>query len=293
MEYFQYIMYNKYIPNNGIIFMEVFSMLLSLLSSTAWEMIPPKPYGAFHLLFFFGGMIIVTAVAWLLRNTNERQNKIVLWTAGGLLLIFEVYKQLFYTYVIGGGEYQWWIFPFQLCSVPMYLCIIAPFLKEGKVKDSMYDFMLAFNMMGGFISFLEPSGLIHEYWTLTLHAFVWHLILVFVGLYLGFSKRAGKRVGDYRNAVRMFFVLCVIAFAINLIFWQPSAGTIKMFYIGPAISPIIVFKTIATKYGWYVNTPIYMFALCLGAFIFYFPFAKVNSIKQKNTNSEDKITYTM
>ncbi len=261
-------------------------MLVNLLRDTAWQMVPPKPYGAFHLIFFLGGIVIVTAAAWLLRNTNERQNKIVLWTVGGLLVAFEVYKQFFYTYVIGGGAYQWWIFPFQLCSVPMYLCIIVPFLKEREVKHSMYEFMLAFNMMGGFIAFLEPSGLVHEYWTLTIHAFVWHLMLVFVGLYLGFSKRAGRRISDYKKAVSVFLILCALAFAINLVFWQASSGTIKMFYIGPAISPILVFKSIATKYGWYVNTPIYVFALCLGAFIFYLPFAAVNKKK-------DKINFTI
>ena len=33
-----------------------------------------------------------------------------------------------------------------------------------------------------------------------------------------------------------------------------------------------VFKDIAEKYGWYVNTPIYMALMTLGAFIFYAPF---------------------
>lgn len=256
-------------------------MLTNILIRTAWTMVPPQPYGAFHLIFFLVGLLVVTAAAWQLRNANEKQNKIILWTFGGILLVFEIYKQLFYTYVIGGGAYQWWIFPFQLCSVPMYLCIIAPFLKDGKLKNSLYDFMLAFNMMGGFVAFLEPSGLIHEYWTLTIHAFTWHLMILFIGLYLGFSKRAGRRLSDYKKAVYIFIVLCVIAFAINLIFWKAASGDINMFYVGPRISPIIVFKSIATQYGWYVNTPLYMCALCLGAFIFYLPFAVLNMKKEK------------
>ena len=47
-----------------------------------------------------------------------------------------------------------------------------------------------------------------------------------------------------------------MAFIINLIFWIPSDGDIKMFYVGPAISPLAVFEQIATTCGWYVNTPI-------------------------------------
>lgn len=44
----------------------------------------------------------------------------------GLFLMFcEGYKLLFYYYVIGHGSFQWWVFPFQLCSIPMYLCVAA------------------------------------------------------------------------------------------------------------------------------------------------------------------------
>lgn len=44
----------------------------------------------------------------------------------GLFLMFcEGYKLLFYYYVIGHGSFQWWVFPFLLCSIPMYLCVAA------------------------------------------------------------------------------------------------------------------------------------------------------------------------
>lgn len=251
--------------------------MINFLQWTAWSMEKPKAYGSFHLLFFLIGLTVLTGLAFLLRNSNERQNKIVLLSVGIFLALSELYKQLFYTFVIGGGEYQWWIFPFQLCSVPLYLCLIAPLLKKDKIQNGMYNFMLAFNLMGGFIAFLEPSGLVHEYWTLTLHAFIWHLMLVFVGLYLGFSRRAGRQFKDFASTVATFLGLCVLAFCINLIFWNVSKGDINMFFIGPKISPLIVFKTIASNYGWYVNTLFYIPCLCLGAFLFYAPFCIWNA----------------
>ncbi len=243
---------------------------------TAWKMVRPEAYGTFHLTFFFVGLTVSVLAAWLLRKSSEKVNRIVLMSVGFFLVITEIYRQLFYYFVVGDCTWQWWIFPFQLCDVPMYMCIIAPLLPKGKVQSTMYDFMLAFNLMGGFISFFEPSGLSHEYWTLTLHAFTWHMMLVFVGLYLGFSRRAGRRLADYKRTVVLFVGLCAVAFIINCALWNVSEGTINMFYVGPRISPIIVFEDIATKFGWYVNTPIYMFALCLGAFIFFVPFCMWN-----------------
>ncbi len=251
-------------------------------------MVKPASYGPFHLTFFFVGLALSVLFAFLLRKATDRQNKIILGSVGGFLLLTEIYKQLFYFYVIGNGHYQWWIFPFQLCSVPMYFCLIAPFLKSGRLQKCMYNFMLAFNLMGGFIAFLEPSGLVHEYWTLTLHAFIWHMTLVFVGLYIGFSGRAGLKIRDYRYAVISFAALCGIAFAINLIFWNMPAATndphghINMFYVGPANSPLIVFKNICKTAGWYVNAPIYIACLCAAAFIFFLPFALWHRSKNKN-----------
>ncbi len=251
-------------------------MLEKFFELTAWPMEKPASYGAFHLGFFFIGLAISILLAYLLRNTTEKQNKIVLVTAGSFLILTEIYKQLFYYYVVGNGSYQWWIFPFQLCSIPMYFCVIAPFIKNQKIQKAMYNFLIAVNLMGGFIAFLEPSGLVHEYWTLTLHAFVWHMVLVFIGLYLGFTKRAATKIKEYSHAIIILLILAVCAFMINLILRDVSAGSVNMFYVGPSNSPIIVFKDISAKYGWYVNTPLYLGCIALAAFAFYAPFCYVN-----------------
>ena len=143
------------------------SFLESFIEATAWEMDKPKAYGPFHLIFTFVGLAVCILLAYLLRHTGKRGNKAVLLSVGIFLAVTEIYKQLFYYYYIGDHTYQWWIFPFQLCSVPMYLCLIAPFLKEGKVQSAMYHFMTTFNLLGGLMAFIEPSGIVHEYWTLT------------------------------------------------------------------------------------------------------------------------------
>ena len=132
--------------------------------------------------------------------------------------------------------------------------------------------MMTFNLLGGLMAFIEPSGIVHEYWTLTLHAFIWHMLLVFVGLYLGFSKRGGKTMADYRLAIMTFGVLCVVAFTLNVILAEVSGGSVNNFYIGPSISPLAVFKDIATNFGWYTNTLLYIPAVSLGAFLLFLPF---------------------
>ena len=265
--------------------------LEAFINWTAWEMTKPASYGAFHLIFTFVGVAVCILAAHLLRNVSEKGNKAVLLSTGIFLIITEVYKQLFYYYHIGEGTYQWWIFPFQLCSIPMYLCIIAPLLKGGRLQSGMYNFLTTFNLLGGLIAFVEPSGLIHGYWTLTLHAFIWHMLLIFVGFYLIASGRSAKTKKDFIHAIYTFLALCVIAFCINLIFWNPSEGSINMFYVGPRYSPLIVFKYISQNFGWYVSTLIYIPAVCLGAYLIYLIqrfFWKISQKKRQVISSEYK-----
>lgn len=242
-----------------------------LLSLTAWGMEKPKAYGLFHLVFLIGGLAACVFFAWLFRKSSEKTNKNIMLSVGGFLLISEVYKQLFYTYIKGHGEYQWWIFPFQLCSVPMYLCLIIPFLKEGKIKRALYNFLASYNLLGGFLALFEPSGLSHEYVTLTLHAFIWHLLLAFIGFYLIASGRAGRKLKDFLSSIVIFLILCGIAETINIICTLALGVTdINMFYISPfRTNPIIVFKQIQQATHWALNMVLYPTMITLGAFIFF------------------------
>ena len=250
------------------------------IESTAWEMTPPPAYGTFHLSFSLIGIAACFLLAYMLRSLSERGHKAVLFCSGAFLIITEVYKQLFYYFYMNDNEYAYNIFPFQLCSVPMYLCIIAVFLKPGPVRNGIYGFMTTYNLLGGLMAFIEPSGITHKYWTLTLHAYIWHMMLIFIGVYLIMSGNFAKTKKDFLHAAATFLVLCAVAFCINLIFWDVSGGKINMFFVGPRNSSLFFFKDIAKKFGWYVSTIIYIPAVTLGAFLLFLP-AHIYAKKKK------------
>ena len=274
------------------------NIISDFMNMTAWTMDKPKPYGVLHLSFMIIGFALSAFLAWRFRNVGERGNKAILLTSGIFLLVCELYKQLFYTFVVNPGQgYTWWIFPFQLCSIPMYFCIIIPLLRGGRVKRALCNFTVAYNLLGGAIAFLEPSGLLHGYWTLTLHALIWHMMLVFVGLYIGFSGRACTEKRDYLSATVTFLVLCVIAFSINCIFREVSDGSINMFFIGPRVSSLIIVKQIGERFGWYVGTLCYIPAVCLGAYIVHRIFCAVHRRNSQcgaeQQNIEDSLDFSM
>ena len=235
----------------------------------AWPMERPASYGLFHILFTLIGFGTCVFAAWKLRNVSTKTLGRILFGCGLLLMVSEVVKQFFYYFVMMDHCYCWGEFPFQLCSIPMYMCLITPWLKPGKVQRGMFSFMVLYNLLGGAISFAEPSGLFHEHWFLTIHACIWHMLLVFVGLFICCSKRGGNERSDYKGATFTFLGLCCIAFVLNCIVQFGVGEHMNMFFVGPGNSPLVVFKQFSEWFGWYVNTPIYIFALCLGAYLVF------------------------
>ncbi len=253
----------------GIPLQQISTVINQFIDATAWQWTTPKAYGPFHLIFTMAGFALCFILAMQLRNLSDRGSRILLMSVGIFLVITELYKQLLYYYHIHEGQYSWWIFPFQLCSVPMYLCIIAPLLKPGRTQKAMYSFMMLYNLLGGAVAFAEPSGLLHSYITLTVHSMLWHMLLVFVGLFLVFSGRGGITKRDYWDSTKTFLCLCAVAFCINLIFRDVSGGSINMFFVGPSNSSLIVFKQISEMFGWYVSTALYIPVVCLGAYLLF------------------------
>ena len=239
----------------------------------AFDYTPDKPvaYGFFHLIFTVVGFAVCIFLAIKLKKVKGKTADLILFGCGAFLLITEVYKQLFYYYCmdINAVRSHWWIFPFQLCSIPMYLCLLLPFLKEGRFKRALYTFMATYNLLGGFMAFIEPSGIIHNNWPLTLHACIWHMLLNFIGFFIISKKLSGRTKKEFAHAIIVFAVLAVVAFIINLALRDVSDGSVNMFYVGPSNSPLAVFSTICEKFGWQVNTVLYLLSLTFGAFIFF------------------------
>lgn len=241
----------------------------AFFESIAWPMEPFPAYGAFHILYTLIGFAVCSFAAWKLRGVSDKAARWILFTIGLVLAVSEVFKQFFYFFAIKDNCYSWDDFPFQLCSIPMYLCLIAPWLKPGKLQRGMYSFMVLYNLLGGAIAFAEPSGLLVNHWFLTIHSLVWHMLLVFIGLFICFSKRGGNRQSDYVGATWTFIALCGVAFALNCFVQFVLGEDMNMFFVGPGNSPIIVFKQFSEWFGWYINTPIYIFAVCLGAYLVF------------------------
>ncbi len=91
----------------------------------------------------------------------------ILFSCGVLLALMELYKQAFLYVIEFHGHFDWWYFPFQLCSIPMYICLAAPLLHSEKTLRRAATFLQDFGLLGGIMALAVPPGLMHPYWTMT------------------------------------------------------------------------------------------------------------------------------
>lgn len=154
---------------------------------------------------------------------------------GLLLMLSEIWKQYTLTYILNSGEYQWSYIPFQLCSVPMYLCLILGLCGvKTAIRRTCMVFLADYTLMSGLVTFLDTSGLHYGYALLTIHSYLWHIVIAGIGIYSGVNLIRFKQIltiHDFIRASCIFLICCCIAELINLSF--DRYGIVNMFYINP------------------------------------------------------------
>ena len=189
---------------------------------------------------------------------------------GILLLVSEIWKQWTLTFRIGGGAYSWWHFPFQLCSIPMYLCLTVGVLSASSVRKNgplsscadricplLTAFLMDFGLLGGIFAFFDTSGMHYGYLPLTIHSFAWHILLILD------PRTDHSRKGFFFSA-GLYLACCGTATIFNL--WFRRYGTINLFYISPYCDMNQkVFCRIADLWGNGPGITAYIFASLAGA----------------------------
>ncbi|MDO4267354.1 MAG: YwaF family protein [Eubacteriales bacterium] len=200
------------------------------------------------------------------RPVSQKKAVRILFCCGVLLALGEAYKQIFLYVFINHGRYDWWFFPFQLCSLPMYLCLLLPFLKKKAARTAVCTFMQDFNLLGGVAALCVPEGFMGIHWSLTLHGFLWHITLVLIGIFIWACGLSDRSARGYVRTLPIFFAGCALATAVNVL--SPGRGRADMFYISPYfVTTQPVFHTIGEALGILPANLLYLASICLGGWL--------------------------
>ena len=133
-------------------------------------------------------------------------------------------------------------FPFQFCSVPIYVAIFASVIPWDKVREVCYRFLAFYGIIGGLAVMLVPNAVLYTYFVpMSFHAMLWHTVLVVMGVYLIVSRGYGKKICEMFTPAAIFLGFVILAIIGNILVYKLHLGTpacqpgdrLSMFYISP------------------------------------------------------------
>lgn len=256
--------------------MNLFEKLLYILQG---EMKEPTAFGWFHILWLV--LVVITILILYMRRKyhSEKQLKIVLGTYGIIALVLELLKQLIWTFNydpitnIITWDYQWYAFPFQLCTTPIFVSIICLFLKDGKVRNSLLSYMAYITILGSIATILIPDSCFVSDILVNIHTMWLHLGSFILSVYLLMSGEVKINIQSLKQAIKVFLIFVIIAEIMNIYVYNLgilNGETFNMFYISPYfISTLPVFDIIQESVPYLVYLIIYILSLIMGGIIIY------------------------
>lgn len=236
-------------------------LVAALIRST--HVIWPRPaiFGTFHLIMLglCVGLMIVAALLYHKFPANRLDS--LLFSAGVVLFLMELYKQLYYLIVLTGGTYNFGILPLQFCSYSLYLYLLIPLLPPGRFKEALLDFVALYQTMGGCIVMGYPT--LYAEVTLSFHTMLWHTIMIGVGVLVllvrGYKKPYLK---ELLPATIVFVATVGVAVVLNFALTPLAVDSLQplnLFYISPYIqSHYIIIGDVQRAFGWAASVVVYV-----------------------------------
>ncbi|MBR0157055.1 MAG: YwaF family protein [Clostridia bacterium] len=240
----------------------------------------PAAYGPFHLCAI--ALVILTAVllSVFVKNAKDKTFRRICFVFWVILILFETYKQIIFSFNYNNAQpywdYQWYAFPFQMCSAPIY---ILPFIflskPESAIRKATVSFMAFYILFAGIAVMVYPGDVFIRTIGIDIQTMVWHGSQVILGVYFIVYYRRSINLRFFLRAVPVFLIMVGAATALNLIIPNFTDETFNMFYISPKFpSTLPVLSSFYKGPGnpgmpWPLFLLLYLVGYTLAAFIIF------------------------
>lgn len=219
------------------------TFLQKLLEILDTSMPTPTLYGWFHVL----SLVLTAAICVLVcrnakKHTAGQVRKGIFWVAV-VVAVLEVYKQINYTFSYAGGitaDYQWYAFPFQFCSTPMYVGLLAGIIRKGKVHDALCAYLATYAVFAGVSVMVYPADIYINTIGINIQTTICHCSMIVIGAYLFASGHVKPEHKTVLKAMPVFAITVGMAAIMNelaVVFGIVPEETFNMFFISPHCDP--------------------------------------------------------
>lgn len=272
--------------------METFLKLLEFLNFKCER---PQVFGSFHLIAAACVVVAAVLIVWLMRNAGGKSFRVFTFLVWVLLVAGEFFRECL---TIFGGmiieqiefTYLWYMFPFQLCSSPLYLLPLVAFLPNGRVRDAIMTFLGTFSLIGGLAVVIYPPEVLCGTTFINCQAFAHHGLQVILGI-LCMVRLKDRKLSfiRYLSGVAVFVVMAGIALVLNVVIYDHIVTNgiddiINLFYISPYYNCAIpILADIQRIVPYPVFLGIYILGFSLGAMLVFYVQKLIISIACRKT----------
>lgn len=219
--------------------MELWNQLLQFMDT---QMETPLPYGPFHLIWLAITVGLSVWAAFGAKKHSQKQVSNVLLVTAIAVMLLEIYKQINYTFGDGSGEpaYQWYAFPWQFCSTPMYVGLLAGLIRKGRVYESLCAYLATFGLFAGAAVMVYPVTVFIGTVGINLQTMICHGSMIVIGVYLLASGQVKLEHKSILRALPVFAVMVGAAVVMNEVAYRTGllqTHTFNMFFISPYCEP--------------------------------------------------------
>ncbi len=243
------------------------------------KMNTPTILGWYHLLCF--GIMLLACILIIIfrKKISQKAVRFIVLGIGILLVVLEIIKQLEYSFSwdessqTASWSYQWYAFPFQFCSTPMYLMVLAGSLPNCKVRDAIYSYLGTFALFAGLCVMCYPGDVFTSTIFINIQTMVWHGSMVVVGILLLSTQAFAIEHKSILKAGIVFLIMLLTALLMDCI-WAWAGGlqtgqTFNMFYISPYYPCTLpIFDIIYSSTHYILFFLVYVIGFILSAYIF-------------------------
>lgn len=240
----------------------------------------PRAFGLFHI-----GWLVGTAIAIFLalKFYDKRLLRISYVVTSIIMVVGEIYKQFVLSYnQTGEFIYQWYYFPMQFCSTPIYTFTLCAILGKGKLYDYLSVYNGTYCLFAGLTVLAMPSTVYTSYMGVCIQSMLHHVLMVIVGAIALKTYAKNLSVKLFLGALGVFLFFFAIAEILNFVIPILTSQQVNMYFISKGMDldmPILSHVKKAFPYPVFVSMYAIVYTeIATGvAYLFY----KIANVKKK------------
>ena len=235
----------------------------------------PGLFETYHLILLALTALSTVVICLLGKKASSKQVRGIVLSVAIVVIILEIYKQICYTYNVTAegivADYLWYAFPWQFCSTPMYVGLLAGLTKKGRVHDAACAYLATYAIFAGLCVMIYPGDVFTEIVGINFQTMVCHGTMIPVGAFLFASGHVKLEHKTILKALSIFVIALLVAIISNEVAYRTGlleTDNFNMFYISPYCAPSLpVYSLVQQVVPYPISLIIYIAGFTLAAYV--------------------------